>query len=72
MNLLLRRILLAFLLLTGLVTGAWAYVAPMSWYTTFPGFGLSWLPQLGPFNEHLVKDVGGFSWRSHCSARAHW
>ena len=30
----------------------------MSWYTSFPGLGLSWLPRLGPFNEHLVKDVG--------------
>lgn len=56
----LRRALLVVLLLTGLVTGLWAYSAPMSWYSTFPGFGLSWLPQLGPFNEHFVKDVGAF------------
>lgn len=60
MTILLRRALLILLLLTGLGVGSWAYFAPMSWYTTFPGFGLSWLPQLGPFNEHFVKDVGGF------------
>lgn len=60
MTLVLRRVLLAVLVLTGLVTGLWAYFVPMSWYTTFPGFGMSWLPPLGPFNEHFVKDVGGF------------
>ncbi len=32
--------------------------APISSYDAFPGLGLSWLPQLGPYNEHLVKDVG--------------
>ncbi|WP_197515139.1 hypothetical protein [Mycobacterium sp. 1245805.9] len=42
----------------GAVTGGWAYVAPRHWYDNFPGFGMSWLPQLGPFNEHFVKDVG--------------
>lgn len=60
MNLPLRRALLILLLFTGLGVGAWAYFAPMSWYTAFPGFGLAWLPQLGPFNEHFIKDVGGF------------
>ena len=54
----LRRALLVFLLVSGLGTGSWAYFAPMSWYTTFPGFGMTWLPPLGPFNEHFVKDVG--------------
>lgn len=59
MNTTLTRILLGYLALTGGVTGLWAYAAPRHWYDTFPGMGLSWLPQLGPFNEHLVTDVGG-------------
>jgi hypothetical protein len=53
-----RRLLLVVLALTGLAVGGWAYFAPLSWYTTFPGFGHHWLPVLGPFNEHFVKDVG--------------
>ncbi|HEX4226189.1 MAG TPA: hypothetical protein VHZ97_27760 [Pseudonocardiaceae bacterium] len=53
-----QRIVLAFLFLTGAGTGFWAYFAPQGWYDTFPGFGVSWLPQLGPFNEHFAVDVG--------------
>ncbi|GAB2857403.1 hypothetical protein GCM10027176_69830 [Actinoallomurus bryophytorum] len=30
----------------------------MNWYANFPGLGRSWLPQLGPYNEHLAKDTG--------------
>ncbi|MHA3021570.1 hypothetical protein ACXPWS_15080 [Mycobacterium sp. BMJ-28] len=40
------------------VTGGWAYFAPRSWYDTFPGMGMSWLPPLGPYNEHFCKDTG--------------
>jgi hypothetical protein len=58
MNTALQRGLLAFLAATGALTGLWAYVAPRNWYDTFPGMGLSWLPQLGPYNEHFTKDVG--------------
>ncbi|MFK4071359.1 hypothetical protein [Streptomyces sp. NPDC029674] len=54
----LRRLILALLAATGAFVGGWAYFAPRSWYDTFPGFGRHWLPVLGPFNEHLVKDVG--------------
>lgn len=43
----------------GLGVGGWAYVAPLNWYSTFPGLGMRWLPPLGPYNEHFVKDVGG-------------
>jgi tryptophan-rich sensory protein len=42
----------------GFATGGWAYVAPRHWYHNFPGLGMSWLPQLGPYNEHFAKDVG--------------
>ncbi len=58
MNALLHRSVLALLGGSGAVTGAWAYAAPRRWYDTFPGLGMSWLPQLGPYNEHFAKDVG--------------
>jgi hypothetical protein len=53
-----QRILLAVLSFFGLMTGVWAYFFPRHWYDTFPGMGLSWLPQLGPFNEHFATDTG--------------
>jgi hypothetical protein len=53
-----QRILLFVLSFFGLVTGVWAYFFPRHWYDTFPGLGLSWLPQLGPFNEHFATDTG--------------
>jgi hypothetical protein len=30
-----------------------------AFYNSFPGFGRSWVSVDGPFNEHLVRDVGG-------------
>lgn len=58
MNPLLHRCCLTALALSGLFVGGWAYCAPLHWYNTFPGFGLRWLPVLGPYNEHFAKDVG--------------
>lgn len=52
------RVVFAVLFVSGGATGGWAYFAPGNWYSTFPGFGRSWLPQLGPFNEHFAADVG--------------
>lgn len=46
------------LTVVGVVTGVWAYFLPRNWYDTFPGLGLSWLPQLGPYNEHFATDTG--------------
>ncbi|MBY5162161.1 hypothetical protein KR546_06625 [Nitriliruptoria bacterium AS10] len=37
--------------------GGWALLAPASFYADFP-FGRSWVALDGPFNEHLVRDVG--------------
>jgi hypothetical protein len=54
----LDRVSLVLLIISSAVAGFWAYFAPRHWYDTFPGFGMSWLPQLGPYNEHLAKDVG--------------
>ncbi|MCR3750082.1 hypothetical protein [Lentzea californiensis] len=58
MKLLLDRISLAFIAVTSAYVGIFAYFAPRTWFDTFPGFGLRWLPQLGPYNEHFAKDVG--------------
>lgn len=41
------------------VTGGWALLAPRSFYDDFPGGGRSWVSALPPYNEHLVRDVGG-------------
>lgn len=58
MKLVLDRISLIILLVTAAVSGLWAYFLPRNWYDTFPGLGMHWLPQLGPYSEHLAKDVG--------------
>lgn len=58
MTLSLRRTLLMFLAFVAIYVGGWAYFAPKHWYENFPGFGLKWLPQLGPYNMHLAKDDG--------------
>ncbi|MFD6464001.1 hypothetical protein [Streptomyces roseolus] len=54
------RIMLGVLSAIGLITGLWAVLAPRSWYESFPGFGMHWVSVDGPFNQHLVSDVGGF------------
>lgn len=53
-----RRLLLLVMAVVAACVGGWAYAASVSWYRSFPGFGHHWLPVLGPYNEHLVKDVG--------------
>ena len=45
---------------TGLV-GVWATVAPKSFYEDFPGAGRVWVAVDGPYNEHLVRDVGSLN-----------
>lgn len=54
-----RIIGLAVLTLTGLYVGAWATFFPRSFYDSFPGFHRIWVGVDGPFNEHLIRDVGG-------------
>src|SRR3972149_6731593 len=41
--------------------GVWALAAPRSFYDDFPGGGRSWVSAVGPYNEHLVRDVGGLN-----------
>ena len=45
---------------TGLV-GLWAHVRTRSFYDDFPGAGRVWVAVDGPYNEHLVRDVGGLN-----------
>jgi hypothetical protein len=58
MTLTLRRILLAATAAIGLYVGLWAAAWPESFYETFPGLGRVWIAIDGPFNEHLIRDVG--------------
>ncbi len=43
------------------LVGFWAAFAPRSFYSDFPGGGRHWISTDGPFNEHLVRDVGELS-----------
>ena len=53
------RVLLALLACSAALPGAWAALAPRSFYTTFPGAG-HWIALSGPFSEHVARDVGAF------------
>jgi hypothetical protein len=53
-----RRIILAVTAALGLFVGAWAAFWPTSFYDAFPGFGRIWIAIDGPFNDHLIRDVG--------------
>jgi hypothetical protein len=52
---------LIFLGASNVVVGLWAQLAPKSFYDDFPGFGRHWVRVDGPYNEHLVRDVGGLN-----------
>jgi hypothetical protein len=43
------------------ILAVWATAAPRSFYDEFPGAGHSWVSPSGPYNEHLVRDVGAFN-----------
>jgi hypothetical protein len=53
-----RRSLLLVLALEAAYVGLWAAAAPSSFYRSFPGGGRHWVAVDGPYNEHLVRDVG--------------
>lgn len=44
-----------------LVVGVWALLVPRSFYDDFPAAGRHWVSALGPYNEHLVRDVGALN-----------
>jgi TRAP-type C4-dicarboxylate transport system permease small subunit len=52
------RLLLAWFALFGLAVGAWQLLAPASFYANFPGLGHQWVNPDGPYNQHLLRDVG--------------
>ena len=54
------RCAMALLAVNQAMVGAWASLAPRSFYDRFP-LGSGWVAALPPFNEHLVRDVGGLS-----------
>jgi hypothetical protein len=55
------RIALALLVAQGLIVGVWAAAWPRSFYDDFPGGGRTWVSADGPYNEHLVRDVGALN-----------
>ncbi|MGH3648119.1 MAG: hypothetical protein ACRDTM_13220 [Micromonosporaceae bacterium] len=56
----LTQVWLLLLAVGGAVPGGWAVALPRNFYDEFPGFGRHWVSADGPYNEHLVRDVGGF------------
>jgi hypothetical protein len=55
------RAILAVASISNGVIGVWATFSPRGWYDDFPGFGKVWVAVDGPFNEHLVRDIGSWS-----------
>lgn len=55
------RIALGYLIVVSTQIGVWAVIAPQSFYDDFPGLGRTWVSIDGPFNEHLVRDVGALN-----------
>ena len=55
------RVGLGFLALSQGVIGAWALLGPRTFFNHFPGTALGWVALLPPYNEHLVRDVGGLT-----------
>ncbi len=57
----LLRIGLAILAIGIAPLAIWATFAPRQFFDDFPGGGRHWVALDGPYNEHLVRDVGGLS-----------
>ena len=55
------RIALGYLGLVSAQIGFWALLAPRSFFDSFPGLGRAWVAVDGPYNEHLVRDVGALN-----------
>ena len=55
------RCALAVLVLSDAPLALWATFAPRSFFDNFPGPGHRWVAVDGPYNHHLVGDVGAFS-----------
>jgi hypothetical protein len=59
MNTIPRRVMLALTTILAAYVGVWAAALAHGFYQAFPGFGLTWISADGPFDEHLIRDVGG-------------
>lgn len=55
------RIAIAVLAFGTIPLAFWASFAPRQFYDDFPGAGRTWVSADGPYNEHLVRDVGTLS-----------
>lgn len=55
-----RRVVLGLVGASLVAVGAWAQAFPRSFYDDFP-LGRQWVSLDGPYNEHLVRDVGGLN-----------
>jgi hypothetical protein len=55
------RAALLLLAAASLVVGVWALFVPRSFYDDFPLPGREWASTLGPYTEHLVRDVGALN-----------
>ncbi|MDR6318217.1 hypothetical protein [Actinoplanes couchii] len=58
MSMSIKRFSAAFLALVAAVVGFWAGFFPLSFHEHFPIPGWGWVANLGPYNEHLVRDYG--------------
>ena len=56
---LILRLSLIFVAVSALLPGLEGTLGPSSFYASFP-LGRGWVELLPPYNEHLVRDVGGF------------
>jgi hypothetical protein len=52
------KLVLAVLAINSAAIGLWAAFAPRAFYDNFPGGNHTWIALDGPYNEHLVRDVG--------------
>lgn len=55
------RICLGMIAFIGFGVGVWALAWPLDFYGAFPGCGRTWVSLDGPYNEHLVRDVGALN-----------
>jgi hypothetical protein len=55
----LQQVAATVLTLSAAYVGIWALAEPGSFYDDFPLPGRDWVSLAGPYNEHLVRDVGG-------------
>lgn len=55
------RVLLVLMAVPSVLVGLWALLAPRSFFDDFPGAGRHWVSADGPYNEHLVRDVGSLN-----------